>query len=101
MSSVTRKYSISIPEDLAESVRAKVGPGNFSAFVTALIEREVQRGNLRELIDAAELQHGPVDRAAVEARRAALRGEALDGEMRDSEARDGANAGTRSKKAAA
>jgi Arc/MetJ-type ribon-helix-helix transcriptional regulator len=89
MSSVTRKYSISIPEDLAESVRAKVGAGNFSAFVTAAITRRIERDNLRELIEAAEAQHGPVDRSAVEAARAVLRGE-----DRDSSAGSGTRAGS-------
>ncbi|MCP3821213.1 CopG family transcriptional regulator [Streptomyces sp. A3M-1-3] len=73
MSNVTRKYSISMPEDLAETVRARTGPGGFSAFVTAAVARQMEREQLRELIDAAEAEHGPVDRQAVEEARAALR----------------------------
>ncbi len=75
MSGTTRKYSVSIPEDLAETVRAKVGPGEFSAYITSLLTRQLERERLREFIDEAEAAHGPVDRADVEAARAVLRGE--------------------------
>jgi len=46
-----------------------------SAYVEALIQRQLERDRLRELIEDAEAEHGPVDQAAVEARRAILRGE--------------------------
>ncbi|WP_167538551.1 hypothetical protein [Streptomyces albofaciens] len=46
-----------------------------SAYVEALIQRQLERERLRELIDDAESEHGPVDQAAVEAERAVLRGE--------------------------
>ncbi|WP_327356236.1 CopG family transcriptional regulator [Streptomyces sp. NBC_01304] len=75
MSGTTRKYSISMPEDLAETVRARTGPGGFSAFVTAAVAREMERQQLRELIDAAEAEHGSSDRAEVDAYRAVLRGD--------------------------
>ncbi|MFD8967949.1 hypothetical protein ACFV0C_23650 [Streptomyces sp. NPDC059568] len=41
-----------------------------------LIQRQLERERLRELIEDAEAEHGPVDRAAVEAKRALLRGDA-------------------------
>ncbi|MDH6214622.1 hypothetical protein [Streptomyces pseudovenezuelae] len=47
-----------------------------SAYVEALIQRQLERDRLRELIEDAETQHGPVDQAAVEAKRARLRGDA-------------------------
>lgn len=50
MSSVTRKYSISIPEDLAESIRARVGSGSFSAYVTQALKHQVAMDNLTELV---------------------------------------------------
>jgi hypothetical protein len=43
--------------------------------VEALIQRQLERERLRELIEDAETEHVPVDHAAVEAKRAILRGE--------------------------
>ncbi|MFJ8252224.1 hypothetical protein [Streptomyces sp. NPDC094466] len=45
-----------------------------SAYVENLIQRQLERDRLRELIEDAETEHGPVDRAAVDAKRAILRG---------------------------
>jgi Arc/MetJ-type ribon-helix-helix transcriptional regulator len=75
MSNGTKKFSVTIPEELAETVQARIGKGGFSAYVSEALARQVERDNLRELIAAAESQHGPVDRAAVEAKRALLRKE--------------------------
>lgn len=44
----------------------------------ALIQRQLERERLRELIEDAEAEHGLVDQAAVEAKRALLRGNAAD-----------------------
>ncbi|MCC5480427.1 hypothetical protein ACFV2N_12425 [Streptomyces sp. NPDC059680] len=44
-----------------------------SAYVEARIRRQLERDRLRELIEDAEAEHGPVDQAAVEVRRAVLR----------------------------
>jgi hypothetical protein len=49
-----------------------------SAYVEALIQRQLERDQLRELIEAAEAEHGPVDPAAVEAKRSILRGDRAD-----------------------
>ncbi|WP_329255986.1 hypothetical protein OG223_31895 [Streptomyces sp. NBC_01478] len=45
-----------------------------SADAEALIQRRLERERLRELIEDAEAEHGPVDQVAVEAKRVALRG---------------------------
>ncbi|MEU6227054.1 hypothetical protein [Streptomyces sp. NPDC047042] len=42
----------------------------------ALIQRQLERDRLRELIEDAEAEHGPVDQAAVDTKRALLRGDA-------------------------
>ena len=42
----------------------------------ALIQRQLERDRLRELIEDAETEHRPVDQEAVEAKRALLRGDA-------------------------
>jgi hypothetical protein len=47
-----------------------------SAYLEALIQRQLERDRLRELIEDAEREHGPVDQTAVEAKRALLRNEA-------------------------
>lgn len=46
-----------------------------SAYVESLIQRQLERDRLRELIEDAEADHGPVDQSAVDAKRAILRGE--------------------------
>ncbi|WP_180360519.1 MULTISPECIES: hypothetical protein [unclassified Streptomyces] len=46
-----------------------------SAYVEALIQRQPERDRLRELIEDAEAEHGPVSQTAVEAKRAVLRGD--------------------------
>ncbi|WP_455359368.1 hypothetical protein [Streptomyces sp. SYSU K21746] len=58
MSSVTRKYSISIPEDLAETVRAQVGPGGFSAYVTEALRHRLAMDRLTELVEDHEIRNG-------------------------------------------
>nr|WP_244410290.1 hypothetical protein [Streptomyces albofaciens] len=57
------------------ALKARTGKRGMSAYVEALIQRQLERERLRELIDDAESEHGPVDQAAVEAERAVLRGE--------------------------
>ncbi|MFF3798713.1 hypothetical protein [Streptomyces sp. NPDC002134] len=47
-----------------------------SAYVEGLIQRQLERDRLRELIEDAEAEHGPVDQAAIDAKRALLRGDA-------------------------
>jgi hypothetical protein len=44
-----------------------------SACVEALIQRQLERGRLRELIEDAEAEHGPVGQVAVETKRGILR----------------------------
>ncbi|MFE2496329.1 hypothetical protein [Streptomyces scopuliridis] len=58
MSGATRKYSISIPEDLAETVRKQVGPGGFSAYVTEALRHRLAMDRLTELVVDHEARHG-------------------------------------------
>ena len=55
-----RKVSVSMPEELAEAVRARTGTGGFSRYVTEAVDREIRHDLLGELIDELEAQHGPV-----------------------------------------
>ncbi|MFI6797096.1 CopG family transcriptional regulator [Streptosporangium canum] len=73
MSGGTRKFRVTIPEELAATVQARIGGASFSAYVSKALARQVERDDLRAIVAAAESQHGPVDRAGVEGKRALLR----------------------------
>jgi hypothetical protein len=65
-----KKVSVSMPEDLAEAVRARTGAGGFSRYVTEAVEREIRHDMLGELIEELEAEYGPVPQELLdEARR--------------------------------
>lgn len=67
----TKKYTVTLPEELAEEIREKVGPGGFSAYVTHAVRREFQNDKLGELVGLLEKEYGPVtdeELAAAEAK---------------------------------
>ncbi|WP_018653588.1 hypothetical protein [Actinomadura flavalba] len=72
MSEPTRKYSVTLPRDIAEEARTRGGGAGLSAYVTAAVKRQLERDALRELVEAAEAEHGPITEEEVAARRAAL-----------------------------
>jgi Arc/MetJ-type ribon-helix-helix transcriptional regulator len=47
----TKKYKVTLPEELAEAIREKVGPGAFSAYVTEAVRRQFENDRLGELVD--------------------------------------------------
>jgi hypothetical protein len=55
-----RKVSVSMPEELADAVRARTGAGGFSRYVTEAVDREIRHDLLGELIEELEARHGPV-----------------------------------------
>ncbi|MFG2501543.1 hypothetical protein ACGFSB_25445 [Streptomyces sp. NPDC048441] len=59
----TKKYTVTLPEELAEEIRGEVGPGAFSAYVTRAIERQRERDLLGELVAHLEGEHGAVTEA--------------------------------------
>lgn len=71
-----RPVSVSLHEGTIAALKERTGKRGMSAYVEALIQRQLERDRLRELIEAAEAEHGPVDQAAVDAKRAVLRGDA-------------------------
>ncbi|MGY3203181.1 hypothetical protein [Streptomyces sp. TE5632] len=73
-----RPVSVSLHEGTIAALKARTGKRGMSAYVEALIQRQLERDRLRELIEDAETEHGPVDQAAVEAKRAILRGNTTD-----------------------
>ncbi|WEV25199.1 hypothetical protein OYE22_08350 [Streptomyces sp. 71268] len=70
-----RPVSVSLHEGTIAALKARTGKRGMSAYVEALIQRQLERERLRELIEDAETEHGTVDRAAVETKRAILRGD--------------------------
>ncbi|WP_190198355.1 hypothetical protein [Streptomyces djakartensis] len=68
----TKKYTVTLPEELAEEIRQEVGSGGFSAYVTRAIEHQREQDRLGELVAWLEEEHGPVtddELAAAEAER--------------------------------
>jgi hypothetical protein len=61
-----KKVSVSMPEDLAERVRERTGPGGFSQYVTEAVEERVRLEGMQELVDEWEAKHGPVPDELVE-----------------------------------
>lgn len=70
-----RPVSVSLHEGTIAALKARTGRRGMSSYVEALIQRQLERDRLRELIEDGEAEHGPVDQVAVEAKRALLRGE--------------------------
>jgi hypothetical protein len=58
----TKKYTVTLPEELAEAIRAEVGPGGFSRYVTHAIERQREQDRLGEAVDWWEKEYGQVTR---------------------------------------
>lgn len=55
-----RKVSVSMPEELAEAVRARTGTGGFSRYVTDAVEERVRLESLDELLAELDAEYGPV-----------------------------------------
>ncbi|MFD3509542.1 hypothetical protein [Nocardia sp. NPDC058666] len=72
----SKKYSVSLPEDLAEAVRDQVGSGGFSAYIAVALERQVAMDKLGEIVADYERDHEPLDKRDIDAARALLRGAA-------------------------
>jgi Arc/MetJ-type ribon-helix-helix transcriptional regulator len=69
----SKKYSVSLPEELAETVRSRVGPGGFSAFVAEAIEHRIAMDRLGEIVADFEAENDPLTDQEIEAARALLR----------------------------
>lgn len=64
-SMATKKYTVTLPEELAEAIRAEVGPGGFSRYVTQAIERRREHDRLGEAVTWWETEYGEVTEAEV------------------------------------
>ena len=54
-----QKVSVSMPEDLAATVRERTGPGGFSRYVTEAVEERLRLDRLEELSAYLEAKYGP------------------------------------------
>lgn len=61
-----RKVSVSMPEELAEAVRARTGAGGFSRYVTDAVQEQVRLDLLDELSAELRAEFGPFDEAQVQ-----------------------------------
>jgi hypothetical protein len=55
----SRKVSVSMPTGRIAAVKARVGARGFSAYVSAAVERQLQRDRLEELLHDVEAEIGP------------------------------------------
>jgi len=60
-----RKVSVSMPEELAEAVRARTGSGGFSRYVTDAVEEQIRLNLLDELSEKLQTEFGPFDEEGV------------------------------------
>ena len=60
-----RKVSVSMPEELAEAVRARTGAGGFSRYVTDAVHEKVRLDLLDDLSAELEAEFGPIDEDGV------------------------------------
>ncbi|MFE1954551.1 hypothetical protein ACFW9D_29240 [Streptomyces sp. NPDC059524] len=69
----TKKYTVTLPEELAEEIRGEVGPGGFSAYVTRAIERQRESDRLGELVAWMQEEGGALSEAELAEAAAELR----------------------------
>jgi hypothetical protein len=55
-----KKVSVSMPEELADAVRARTGAGGFSRYVTEAVSEELRHDLLGDLIAELEAEYGPI-----------------------------------------
>jgi hypothetical protein len=59
----TKKYTVTLPEELAEAIRAEVGPGGFRCYVRVVFERQRERERLHEAVQWWESEYGEITEA--------------------------------------
>jgi hypothetical protein len=60
-----RKVSVSMPEELAEAVRARTGSGGFSRYVTDAVQEQVRLDLLADVSAYLQAEFGPFDEQGV------------------------------------
>jgi hypothetical protein len=61
-----KKVSVTLPADLLDEIRERVGPGNLSRYLTEAAEQKRRHEALDEWIARMEDEHGPIPEHAVE-----------------------------------
>lgn len=61
-----KKVSVTLPADLLDQIRERVGPGNLSRHLSEVLEEDERRLALRGWLDQMEAEHGPVPEEAIE-----------------------------------
>jgi hypothetical protein len=61
-----QKVSVSMPEDLATTIRERTGPGGFSRYVTESVERRLRHDLLGDLLNELDAEYGPVSPEVLE-----------------------------------
>jgi anti-sigma factor ChrR (cupin superfamily) len=56
----TRKITITVPEELVESIKARVDSRGVSGYIAAAAAHQDAMDRLRELTERLEAEHGPV-----------------------------------------
>ncbi|NKY48793.1 hypothetical protein [Nocardia vermiculata] len=69
----SKKYSVSLPEDLADAVREHVGSGSFSAYIAEALQQRVAMDKLGEIVADYAKDNEPISQEEIDAARAALR----------------------------
>jgi hypothetical protein len=54
------KVSVSLPQDVVQEVRARVGPREFSRYVAEAVEQRLRLQMLGEIVDDYVAKNGPV-----------------------------------------
>jgi hypothetical protein len=54
------KVSVSLPQDVVQEVRARVGPREFSRYVAEAVEQRLRLQMLGEIVDDYVAKHGPI-----------------------------------------
>lgn len=54
------KVSVSLPQDVVEEVRARVGPREFSSYVAEAVQQRLRLQMLGEIVDDYLAKHGPI-----------------------------------------
>lgn len=70
--SAEQHLTVVLPTELAERVQQHVGADGVAAYVTAAVERQLERDDVAELLEAIEGAHGAVTDEQIEAARALM-----------------------------
>jgi hypothetical protein len=74
MAKPAEKLSVSVPGELARSVRRRVGPRGLSSFVARAMQHELEREQLGAYLEELDEKLGPVPATALTQARVAWRG---------------------------